>query len=525
MTRHLSTQDLAEHRARTLTAEELARLDAHLFACDSCHKRFVEFAELRQAPLQMSVLQPLDEGDALSHLSYEEFAALVDGTMGEVEREIADGHMLLCSQCADEFKELRAFSRQIFRQPVPEIAVASSPTLPPLRWRAWFEAFRPLRAAAMVITIVLVVGMAWIMSRKVLKDKPSEIADSAASSSKSPHPINGNLPVSGERKPASNKRSQIAGSSVESANTSNTRHNQTKGIQHSNENNPRPEIIIALNDGERKITLDRQRKLVGLESLPPATQQAVKSALLDRDLFGDAITSIMRPMVTPGGRRLGGPAIGGLIGTAGTISAANRGSFQAAAGDSPFQLISPTGVIVSSAQPTLNWQPLEGATGYLVVVYNEDFTRTAASEELSTTQWVLPHPLLRGRIYSWQVIALKGGSRVMSHPANASKPRFKILEEAKAREIDEAGRLAGGSHLALGVIYAQAGLVAESEREFRELVKKNPASPIARQLLRLANEMQSRIEAAANNAQNRIGTERDTNQQSPSSSLRPRPRP
>jgi hypothetical protein len=56
-------------------------------------------------------------------------------------------------------------------------------------------------------------------------------------------------------------------------------------------------------------------------------------------------------------------------------------------------------------------------------------------------------------------------------------------------ELQEWTRAAGGSHLVLGVTYARAGLLEEAGREFEALVRENPESPLARQLL---EQVQSR---------------------------------
>ena len=61
--------------------------------------------------------------------------------------------------------------------------------------------------------------------------------------------------------------------------------------------------------------------------------------------------------------------------------------------------------------------------------------------------------------------------------------KFKVLEEAKMRELNELNK-SPRSNLALGVFYANAGMVSEAEREFQTLAKQNPDSRIAAKLLR-----------------------------------------
>ena len=65
----------------------------------------------------------------------------------------------------------------------------------------------------------------------------------------------------------------------------------------------------------------------------------------------------------------------------------------------------------------------------------------------------------------------------------APDAKFKILDASSANEIAAAKRQAGNSHLLLGVVYANAGLLDDAEREFQALLKQNPRSDLARKLL------------------------------------------
>lgn len=54
--------------------------------------------------------------------------------------------------------------------------------------------------------------------------------------------------------------------------------------------------------------------------------------------------------------------------------------------------------------------------------------------------------------------------------------KFKVLEEAKARELNRLK--VTNSHLALGVFYALEGMLTEAMREFQILADNNPNSQI-----------------------------------------------
>ena len=93
--------------------------------------------------------------------------------------------------------------------------------------------------------------------------------------------------------------------------------------------------------------------------------------------------------------------------------------------------------------------------------------------------WVPPRSLARNRVYLWQVIAIKDGQEIKAPVAPAPEARFKVLDQTKADEIVAARN----SSLVSGLLYAQAGLYDEAERELKKLVKENPQNATAKQLL------------------------------------------
>src|SRR5262249_2170578 len=99
--------------------------------------------------------------------------------------------------------------------------------------------------------------------------------------------------------------------------------------------------------------------------------------------------------------------------------------------------------------------------------------------------------LKSGDIYYWQVTALKDGKSLTSPVLPAPPAKFKVLESTRAAEVRHARQNHAGAHLTLGVLYARAGLLAESEQELRLLVKANPGSRIARNLLRSVKSLKA----------------------------------
>jgi hypothetical protein len=95
----------------------------------------------------------------------------------------------------------------------------------------------------------------------------------------------------------------------------------------------------------------------------------------------------------------------------------------------------------------------------------------------------VPVALQPGATYIWQVTAVKDGEQILSSSAPPREARFRVLSAAQAAELSRAAREHANSHLVLGTLYAQAGLLDDAERELRALLVTNPQSAVARKLL------------------------------------------
>jgi hypothetical protein len=126
----------------------------------------------------------------------------------------------------------------------------------------------------------------------------------------------------------------------------------------------------------------------------------------------------------------------------------------------------------------------------VVEVYDDQFKLVASSQQLTGRSWTMPQALVRGKVYSWQVKATKDGQEIASPRPPAPQAKFRVLDQARANEIAKAKRAYASSHLTLGLLYAEAGLLREAEQEFRLLRRANPDSDIARNLLRQIQSLQ-----------------------------------
>jgi hypothetical protein len=221
---------------------------------------------------------------------------------------------------------------------------------------------------------------------------------------------------------------------------------------------PAPETapaLVRLNDGGSSLTLDARGRLVGVDQWPSEYRRMAENALSNQ-------------------KAPRSPLLAGL---------SRRGSSLMGAGDDGrrFEIIEPAGKVLLADRPAFKWTQLDDAEGYVVEVYGEQFNLLLSSPLLKGLSWTAPQ-LARGKVYSWQVKAIRGGQEFIAPRQTAPQAKFRILDKAAAAEIARARRDYASSHLLLGLLYARAGLLTEAEQEFRALQKDNPDSDAPRKL-------------------------------------------
>jgi hypothetical protein len=215
---------------------------------------------------------------------------------------------------------------------------------------------------------------------------------------------------------------------------------------------------VTIKDAGRNIKIDRNGNLHGLETTPAEYQEIVRTALLNKQIQ------------TP-------PDLEKLITKSGVVL-----------GDSPkeipFKLLKPVGTVVENDRPEFRWEPLAGAEKYRVTILDDAFNPAADSGWLQGTTWTTKNPLRRGSSYIWQVTAVKNGQEVSSPQPPAGEARFKILHRSEFEQLEQARtQYGGGSHLLLGILYAQSGLLDDAEEQFQLLTDANPNSTEVKDML------------------------------------------
>ncbi|HEU4766914.1 MAG TPA: hypothetical protein VFS77_06050 [Pyrinomonadaceae bacterium] len=413
---HLSNNQLVGYAAKKLNSEELLAVDRHLASCDACHDRLTRTSAIDRS-YDLS-------NDGAFHLDYDQhLVPYVEGTADEIDREIIESHVALCSQCAEDIRDLQEFTRQPVVSPVvPDVSRRTPP--PAEVWqrpRIWTSQLTAAVAIAIFLLGITAGFLLWASRAK----QPVHQAGPSSSPSLTPGPSPDQIAKQPSPEPSSS---------------------------------PRSELVFALNDGGRQITIDEDGLSTGLESLPPDLRTTVENVLASRKFYQ---SPAVRHVSEGAGRMRGGSDEQETI-----------------------VQLSPAAVVIETDLPAFRWRAFEGASDYVVTVHDSNFRQIESSGAITGTEWVPPRPLPRGVVYSWQVRASVNGQTVISPKPPAPEVRFRVLDQKALAAIESARRTQGNSHLAMGVLYWKHGLMADAERELEALARANPNSTAAAELLR-----------------------------------------
>lgn len=142
--------------------------------------------------------------------------------------------------------------------------------------------------------------------------------------------------------------------------------------------------------------------------------------------------------------------------------------------------LAPLGAIIINDRPAFTWNAIPNAR-YRVEVFDPSFRSVASSGVLEDTRWTPSAPLPRGGTYLWQVTALTPSGSVTAPRPPSPEARFVVLDGAHAAALERLARSEARPSLALGVAYAEAGVLDAAARELRA-VDNDEARRFLRQL-------------------------------------------
>jgi len=405
-----------------LTGDEAAVAAAHTAECRSCHQLFVKELKRQRGAGPFNLTLEPEFWFRHDHVDFDLLVGLADKTFDHETEEIINLHLQTCETCREDVRSFLAFRETT----AAEMNISYGPAYKRrtvISTTHWWQRLqtRPVYAVAAIVllTIAVLIGIALNRRSGVLE------------ASKQDH-VNPGI----ERSPSSSPAPTVLSGPS-------TREDSTKAA--------------VLKDGNGEVTVDNNGRVTGLDQVSENSRQYVARASSSGGVDAPEIL-----------RQLSGEHSG------------LRGN-----GDGPngFSLLYPVKRVVTEGRPVFRWESLPDAASYRVYVLDADGNQVSESEELRRTQtsWKPSVPLRRGQIFSWVVMGLVDGQKVVSPSASDPEAKFAVLSAADFHELTRLKR--SNSHVALGVFYARAGLLDQAEREFQSLLKLNPDPGLARKLL------------------------------------------
>jgi hypothetical protein len=426
MTHHLSPLQGQQLCVSALPEAELVAAAMHTTECQSCHDRFVEELKRQRGSTPFNFTLEPEFWFQHDHVDFDQLVALADKTLDQDTEEIINIHLKICESCREDvrsflaYRDATACEMNVSFGPIDYESTYDVPT------HSWWQRLqtRPAYAVAAIVFVAIAVLIGVIALNR---------RSGALEANKQEHKNPGV-----ERNP--NVSSSPAPSVVSSP---------SSGAD--------SEKVVMLKDRLGEVTIAKNGRITGLDELPEKNRQYIARAAVSEQ--------VERPDVL---RHLSGEQSG------------LRGNDD---GRQRFRLMYPVRRVVIDDRPLFQWESLSGVSSYRVYVLDANGNHVNESEELppTKTQWKAPAPLPRGQVFSWTVVALVDGKKVVSPSASAPEMKFAVLSAENFQELTSLKK--SNSHLALGVFYTRAGLLNEAEREFQSLRKLNPQSELVRKLL------------------------------------------
>lgn len=156
MVDHLTSEELDRLVVPNPDPSDRTELRSHLSRCALCRSEFLR----RSAASGRDFSALIREPDEDNHLSYAQIEAIVNSQVTEIDREIIESHVDLCSSCRDRIRSLQAFATELAR---PVSVRSATPEAPQSLWQRVqsFISMKPAwavasAAAAIVVFTVLV---------------------------------------------------------------------------------------------------------------------------------------------------------------------------------------------------------------------------------------------------------------------------------------------------------------------------------------------------------------------------------
>jgi hypothetical protein len=131
----------------------------------------------------------------------------------------------------------------------------------------------------------------------------------------------------------------------------------------------------------------------------------------------------------------------------------------------------PHSEVVAETQPVMRWKAF--GDSYSVTLFDSRHSMIARRSGLKDTSWTPPSALVRDRVYTWEV----------ESGAQKHRGTFRVLGENQRQELEKVKAEHGGSHLVVGAVSEQLGLLTTAKQEFEAMAKDSAQAQQAARLL------------------------------------------
>ena len=436
MTDHLSTLQVKQLCVSALPEDELTAAALHTDECEFCRRRLVKELKRHRGPAESNFTLEPEFWFRHDHLDFDQLIALADKTLDEETEEIINIHLETCDTCREDVRGFRASREGTSREMDisygrPEGQAIHNAELAPL-WQRLPSRPSYALAAIVLMAVAVIIGLIAVNLRSGrLEANKQGPADPGI------------------------ERSPIASSSPPPNVVA-----SPSGVADSTK-------VAVLKDGSGEVTVDKNGRVTGLDQASENSRHYVARAALSEQVEPADVL-----------RNLSGEQSG------------LRGNDN---GEQEFKLLYPVRNVVIEDRPVFRWESLPGVSSYQVYVLDANGKQVDQSEDLppNRIQWKASARLHRGQIFSWVVMAVVDGKKVVSPSASAPEVKFAVLSTANFQELARLRK--SNSHLALGVFFARVGLLDQAEREFQNLIKLNPESELPKKLLQSVWSTRQRI--------------------------------
>lgn len=457
MNTHLTYEQMRDYHQRILSRDIRRSFRSHIEECERCRRKLCEIADVKRSVKNIFGELELADLKDTKHITYNKAVAYMSDRIDDDARESLGLHLERCTYCSDRIAHLKDFKSSLVDAPWKKLAsdvqietepsraslIASLKSLLFFYIPSWRYVWLTLAVSVLLVTALFVIRHNGNLEPNI--DKRGGVMTG----------ISVQVPPSNTDSKVESPNSSLAVVSSSINNSTTTSNAQFKHNSRNERPLSQPSGRTFRHQERRTVTTERDT-LAGLQSYPQEIESVVKMAVQTGRLD-------IKPL--PG------------------LSGDRQMLLGEAEEEMPFRLFYPLGIVIETQQPVFRWGPLSEATAYSVSIFDKNGNEVETSPILTTTEWRVSKKLARGQIYTWQVIATKGGKEFLSPKSPAPEARFIVLDQDKFGQIESIRKTSPNFHLALGVLYAQAHLLHDAESEFALFVEDNPENPQAKGFL------------------------------------------